>query len=205
MNRLKNYSKVVYDAQIIVYYSFQYEKYKLTGRTTKTRDLTQFLTNHGIKICVPSFIIDEINHKSIPKIVNEYVEDKRKPILEWPPKPSYGLILRLTDKVKANFENLQKKKYFNVLDYSPDEKSFKSMKLFFKNFNDKEKIKEFLTLKNSKKLSPSDEDMTLILFARDITAPLISNDWDITFFAEELVTNKLAYTIVNFKDISYPN
>ena len=42
MNRLKNYSKVVYDAQIIVYYSFQYEKYKLTGRTTKTRDLTQF-------------------------------------------------------------------------------------------------------------------------------------------------------------------
>lgn len=76
---------------------------------------------------------------------------------------------------------------------------------FFKNFNDKEKIKEFLTLKNTKKLSPSDEDMTLILFARDITAPLISNDWDITFFAEELVTNKLAYTIVNFKDISYPN
>lgn len=49
MNRLKNYSKVVYDAQIIVYYSFQYEKYKLTGRTTKTRDLTQFLTNMGLK------------------------------------------------------------------------------------------------------------------------------------------------------------
>lgn len=205
MDQFKNYSNVVYDAQIIVYYCFQYEKYKLTGRTTKTRDLTQFLTNNGIEICVPSFIINEINHKSIPKIVNDYVEDKRKPILEWPPKPTYGLVLKLTDRVRNNFENIQKKNYFNVVDYSPDENSFNSMKSFFKNFNDKEKINEFLTLKNAENLSPSDEDLMLILFARDIKAPLISNDWDITFFAEELANENLAYIIVNFKDLSYPN
>ncbi|MBQ8018458.1 MAG: hypothetical protein IJ258_10210 [Methanobrevibacter sp.] len=78
MDRFKNYSKVVYDAQIIVYYCFLYGKYKLTGHTTKARDLTQFLINNEIQICVPEFILDEINHKSIPKIVNEYVEDKRK-------------------------------------------------------------------------------------------------------------------------------
>ena len=47
MERFKNYSRVVYDAQIIVYYCFLYDKYKLTGRTTKTRDLTQFLVNNG--------------------------------------------------------------------------------------------------------------------------------------------------------------
>lgn len=205
MDQFKNYSNVVYDAQIIVYYCFQYDKYKLTGFTTKTRDLTQFLTNNGIEICVPSFIINEINHKSIPKIVNDYVEDKRKPILEWPPKPTYGLVLKLTDRVRNNFENIQKKNYFNVVNYSPDKNSFNSMKSFFKNFNDKEKINEFLTLKNAENLSPSDEDLMLILFARDIQAPLISNDWDITFFAEELANENLAYIIVNFKDISYPN
>lgn len=204
MDRFKNYSKVVYDAQIIVYYCFLYNQYKLTGLTTKTRDLTQFLTNNGIEICVPSFIIDEINHKSIPKIVNDYVEDKRKPILEWPPKPSYGLVLRLTDKVKSNFENLQKKKYFNVVDSCPDKTSFNSIQSFFKNFNDKEKLNDFLSLKNTENLSPSDEDMMLILFARDNKAPLISNDWDITFFAEELSNKNLAYIIVNFKDIAYP-
>ena len=47
MERFKNYSRVVYDAQIIVYYCFLYNKYKLAGRTTKTRDLTQFLVNNG--------------------------------------------------------------------------------------------------------------------------------------------------------------
>lgn len=65
MNRFKNHPKVVYDAQIIVYYCFLYKQYKLTGRTTKSRDLTQFLANNGISICVPSFIIDEIKHKTI--------------------------------------------------------------------------------------------------------------------------------------------
>ena len=95
MDRLKDYSSVVYDAQMIVYYCFLYGKYRLTGRTTKTRDLTQFLVNNGIKICVPDFIIDEINHKSIPKIVNDYVEDKRNPILEWPPRPSPGACFKI--------------------------------------------------------------------------------------------------------------
>lgn len=47
--------------------------------------------------------------------------------------------------------------------------------------------------------------MMLILFAQDNQAPLISNDWDITFFAEELINENLAFEIVNFKDISYPN
>ncbi len=205
MNRFKNHSKVAYDAQIIVYYCFLYKQYKLTDLTTKSRELTQFLVNNGMKICVPSFIIDEINHKTIPAIVNDYVEDKRKPILNWPPKPSHGLVLKLTDKVRDNFENLQKKNYFNVIDYSLDKILFNSIKSFFMNFNDEEKLNEFLDLKKTDKLSPSDEDMMLISFAKDKQMPLISNDWDITFFAEELINRKLACEIVNFKDISYPN
>lgn len=73
------------------------------------------------------------------------------------------------------------------------------------NFNNKEKLDEFLDLKNTDKLAPSDEDMMLILFAQDNQAPLISNGWDITFFAEELINENLTYEIVNFKDVSYPN
>jgi hypothetical protein len=205
MDRFNNYSGVAYDAQIIVYYCFSYKGYKLTGRTTKARDLTQYLVNNGTAIYVPDFIIDEIKHKSIPKIVNDYIEDRRKPILEWPPHPSHGLVLRLTDKVKANFENLQKKNYFNVVEYSPDEITFNTIKSFFMNFNDKDKLNEFLNLKNTNILSPSDEDIMLILFAKDKQIPLISNDWDITFFFEELADKNLAHEIVNFKDISYPN
>ena len=58
------------------------------------------------------------------------MEDKRKPILEWPPHPSNGLVLKLTDKVIKNFENLQKKSYFNVIEYSPDITFFDLINLF---------------------------------------------------------------------------
>lgn len=205
MDRFKNYSRVAYDAQIIIYYCFLYGKYRLTERTAKARDLTQYLVNNGTVICVPDFIINEINHKSIPRIVNDYVEDKRRPIIEWPPHPQYGLVLKLTDKVRDNFENLQKKNYFNVVEYSPDKREFNTIKSFYMNYNDKNKLNEFLNLKNTNKLSPSDEDMMLILFAKDNQLPLISNDWDITFFVEELVDKNLAHEIINFKNISYPN
>ena len=72
-------------------------------------------------------------------------------------------------------------------------------------FNDGYKLNEFFNLKGTNKLSPSDEDMKLILFAKEKKAPLISNDWDITFFSEELTNENLAYDIVSFNDISFLN
>ena len=47
------------------------------------------------KICVPAFVINEINHKTIPKIVTDYLENKRKPILEWPPHHSHGACFKV--------------------------------------------------------------------------------------------------------------
>lgn len=63
-----------------------------------------------------------------------------------------------------------------MVDYTPDKMSFNSIASFFMNFNDKEKLDEFLNLKNTDKLSSSDEDMMLILFAKELQSPLISND-----------------------------
>ena len=73
------------------------------------------------------------------------------------------------------------------------------------NFNDMKKLNEYYQRKHTNVLSPSDEDMSLILFANDIEAPLISEDWDVTFFYDELLNQNLAFEIYNFKSISYPN
>ena len=69
------------------------------------------------------------------------------------------------------------------------------------NFNDKDKLNEYYELKHTDELSPSDEDMKLILFAMEKNIPLISDDWDVTFFREELVQKNLANEIINFKEI----
>lgn len=63
-------------------------------------------------------------------------------------------------------------------------------------------MQNFLKLKNRSDQLPSDEDLKLILFSKHKKAPLISNDYDITFFAEELLENSLAYNIYEFKSIN---
>ena len=73
------------------------------------------------------------------------------------------------------------------------------------NFNDKDILNEFYALKHTEELSPSDEDMKLILFAMEKTAPLISDDWDVTFFRKELSNKNLAHEIINFKEIGFVN
>lgn len=67
MDRLKNDSQVVYDANIIIYYCFLYKTHKIVEKTTKTRKLTQILVDNNVEIVVPEFIIHEINNKRVSK------------------------------------------------------------------------------------------------------------------------------------------
>lgn len=205
MNRLKNESKVVYDANIIIYYCFLYKNHKIIEKTTKTRELTKYLVNNGVEIWVPEFIIHEIDYKGFPKIVEDYLNDKNNPIIDIDKKPTYGFTLRLVKKLKNNFKKLQQKEYFHIETYTPEKILFHSIKSFFSNFDNKNKLNEFYDMKKTDKLSPSDADMTLILFAMEKNAPLISNDWDVTFLSKELIHKNLAYKIINFKDINFVN
>lgn len=187
MDRFKRESEVVYDANIIIFYCFLYKTHRIVERTNKARKLTQYLVNNGVEIKVPEFIIHEINNKGFPKIVDDYLNDKRNVIVDVSRNPPHGLTLRLVQKLQNNFKNLQKKDYFHIEEYEPEEKLFDSIKSFFMNFNDKDKLNEFYALKHADELSPSDADMKLILFAMEKNAPLISDDWDVTFFKKELV------------------
>lgn len=205
MDRFKNKTEVVYDANILIFYCFLYKNHRIVEKTTKTRHLTQYLVDNGVEIIVPEFIIHEINNKGFPKIVDDYLNDKRNVIVDVSKNPPHGFTLRLVQKLQNNFKNLQKKDYFHTESYEPEEKLFNSIKSFFRNFNDKDKLNKFYALKHTDELSPSDEDMKLILFAMQRDSPLISDDWDITFFREELSQKNLAHEIINFKEIGFVN
>lgn len=47
--------------------------------------------------------------------------------------------------------------------------------------------------------------MELIAFSKDIKSPIISNDYDITFFADELFEKGLSDRIYNFLDLDIYN
>lgn len=205
MDRFKNESEVVYDANIIIFYCFLYKTHRIVEKTNKARKLTQYLVNNGVGIMVPEFIIHEINNKGFPKIVNNYLNDKKNVIVDVSKNPPHGLTLRLVQKLQNNFKKLQKKDYFHIEEYEPEEKLFNSIKSFFINFNDENKLNKFYALKHTNVLYPSDEDMKLILFAMEKNAPLISDDWDVTFFREELAQINLAQEIINFKEIGFVN
>ena len=192
MDRFKNETEVVYDANIIIFYCFLYKTHRIVEKTTKTRQLTQYLVNNGVEIRVPEFIIHEINNKGFAKIVDNYLNEKKNIIVDVSKNPPHGFTLRLVKKLQNNFKNLQKKDYFHIEKYEPEEKLFDSIKSFFRNFNDKTKLNEFYDLKHAEELSPSDEDMKLILFAMKRTAPLISNDWDVTFFKKRISSKKFS-------------
>lgn len=109
MDRFKNESEVVYDANIIIFYCFLYKTHRIVEKTNKARKLTQYLVNNGVGIMVPEFIIHEINNKGFPKIVNNYLNDKKNVIVDVSKNPPHGLTLRLVQKLQNNFKNSRKK------------------------------------------------------------------------------------------------
>lgn len=113
MDRFKKNSKVVYDANIVIYYCFLYKTHRIIEKTNKTRKLTQYLVDNGVEIWIPEFIIHEIDNKRFPKIVDEYLNDKKNVIVDVSKNPSYGFTLRLMKKLKDNFKNLQQKRLFS--------------------------------------------------------------------------------------------
>ena len=66
-------------------------------------------------------------------------------------------------------------------------------------------IKAFLKAKHKTKIVPSFEDMALIAYSKEKNIPIITNDKDLTFFAEELIKRKLSCEIIALQDLDIYN
>lgn len=191
MDRLKNKTHVIYDANIIIYSLFP-EKYKIPLLTALAKDLNNFLFNQESEIMVPHFIILEIERKGYYHVINDYFKDLR-------PASRFQLMIKL----RHNFEKLKKHEMFSQEYYQPSEELLESIDNVFADFNNLDNIDEYFMRKHTDVLNPSIEDKKLILFSKYKQCPVISNDLDLTFFKEELRKRNLVYEIIDFKSINF--
>ena len=203
MENLKTFNCVSYDSMIIIYYCFNIENYKLIEFTNKSHILTEYLVQNNIKINIPSFLVSEIKRKDTMQMINQYISSKQ--ITNIPNNPNFAFKLGLEFKFKTKFKKLLKKEWFNVNEYEPPTELYEPIETFFKDLAKDEKYNEFLKKKNRNNPVPSFEDIGLMAFSKEKQCPIISNDNDITFFAEDLIKNKLTDKIFDFNKLDIYN
>ena len=203
MNRLKDYEKVIYDSNIIIYYCFKTKETKIIELTDITHILTEFLVKNQSKITVPNFIIDEIMNIDIPQMISEMIKSGK--LTNMPKYTDYSFQFTLSLKLQKKFRKMQEKDWFLIEVYFPTKNLYKQIEDFFKGLEYHPLIKEFLRLKQKTSPIPSFEDIGLIAYSKQKGHPIITNDRDITFFCEELVKNKLSGEIFALQDLDIYN
>ena len=92
-----------------------------------------------------------------------------------------------------------------MVDYIPPAELVAPLMKFFKSLINHPKYDEFSKKKNRDTTIPSFEDLGLMAFSKDKEYPIISNDNDLTFFADELYEKDLTNEIFNFNDLDTYN
>lgn len=203
MNRLKN-QLITYDSNILVYYSFLTKNHQIKELTSKTHKLTEYLINNNSKILVPQFLVDEINRLTFSKIVSDYMSNGYE-VTNLPKNPTFLFKIELEGKLHKKFKNFLKKDWVIVDDGIPSENLVNGIEKFFINLEYPPQKQEFLNLKKREDLKPSNVDIMLIAFSKEMGSILISNDYDLTFFAEELFEKDLSNRIFSLKELDIYN
>ena len=89
-----------------------------------------------------------------------------------------------------------------IYNFQLNDEDRKSLEDFFLNI-DENTLKEFLRNKNRNTPIPADGDLLLMTFSKKIQSPIVSNDRDFTFFADELYNQNLAHEIISFESLPY--
>ena len=172
--------------------------------TSKSRALTEFLINQNTNIIVPKFVIDEIEKKGFYRILDEYLNSENINRIIGLPKPLNDLFrYNFFRKIRTNFTNFQKNSHVLCLDLMPNAISINLLEQFFDEFCDESKLMEFYARKHTNSFNPSKEDLMLMALSKDLNIPVISNDYDITFFSDELHEKNLVGDIISFSSIQY--
>ena len=204
MERLKGQSKITYDTNILVYYCFSTKKHKIKELTSKTHILTEYLIKNNTKIIIPKFIVDELNKVTFSKIVSDYVS-KSSEVTNLPKNPTFLFRIELKGKIMKKFNTLINKEWVLIESELPDAHLVTKIEDFFDKLDVHPQKQHFLNLKKRDKLMPSDIDIKLIAFSKEMESILISNDYDLTFFADELFEKNLSNRIFGLKELDIYN
>ena len=129
----------------------------------------------------------------------------KRQLTNMPKDAGFFVKMKLELKVKNKFLQLQQKNWFLIDDYSPSEDSVDDIRNFFQNLSSHPKINDFLKLKRSTSSVPSVEDMSLLVFSYEFSYPIITNDYDLSFFSYELFEKNLSNRIFNLNELNIFN
>jgi len=193
----KSEKKVIYDANSIIYYCFMHEEkikgkrvtIRVMGLTNRIQSLTEQFLAEGFEIETISGVMKEIFDKSIAKIVDEFCDDyQTKSLIGLPEraKISSRIRLRLARKTEEKIRRLQKKAWFKVIDYHPDERELRKVKDFYLSLSGTPKMEEHMRKKRTRVPYPSDIDMALLTYSKKTGNQIVTSDSDLIDFKEEL-------------------
>lgn len=198
MERLIRKPAILYDANLIVYYCFFVKigtnRVRIIELTNKTRDLTHKLIPNT-KIVTIKMVIGELKLKTITTIVSEYLKTPHR-LTGLPRKGRHALRWKLIDAIEKNLDELIEKQWFEVKDYSPDDRQVTNLKQFFLNLTTDQRMIKLMAKKGRSSPIPSSVDNALICCSDNDQCILVSNDFDITCFSEELKNDSLCHEII---------
>ena len=203
MDRLKNYEKLSYDSNIIIYYCLKTKETRVIELTDKTHELTRFLVNNKSFITVPNFIMNEISKIDIPKMISKMIKERSLTCI--PKDSNYSFQFTLAMKLEKNLKKMQANDWFIIEMYYPSKDIFEAIEDFFNSLEDHPQIEEYLKSKHKNSPVPSFEDMALIAFSKEKNCPVITNDKDLTFFAKELLEKNISGEIFALQDLDIYN
>ena len=150
-----------------------------------------------------NFIIAEIERKGFLAIIDDYLNDENiHRIYNHPKNVDETFKFKLLRKIRNNYKKLRQNDNFLIEEYCPSEELMDSINNAFEKFDSLPNIWKFYSSKSTDCLNPSKEDKMLILFSKEKECPVISDDFDITFFHKELFNLGLVNEIIEFRSIS---
>ncbi|MEI8015292.1 MAG: hypothetical protein WCH20_10705 [Nitrospira sp.] len=203
MQRLKDFSYIIYDANCIVYHCFFVDlqvgsaTVTVTSRfTIHTRQLTDKLIANNKKVTTTQSAFDEVRECLYAAVEDRmaYREVEHQLGYAQGEHVSEQVKLKVLLSVEKHAQKLPTNSWFSVdANFIPDGNAIKTLRDFFARQNP-------LTLGKSK--SPGQVDLELVNFGVQRQWPLVTNDRGISNSAEQLRTANLATFIYYLMDLN---
>lgn len=181
------------DANCLVYYCLRFDEHFQNTLLNLYHPLSDYVLqtiapviHAGRFVGSTSAVLSEIPDKGAEELVDDFLYNSHiRGILTGigidtvPPR----VVGRWQDAFMRKFKKLRSKEWFREIAFMPSETELEGAKAFYRSLAGKATMADHIARKG--KDCPSNEDLGLAIYARQIGVPLLSNDGDFTKFVED--------------------
>lgn len=210
MQALLRYEHVIYDANCIVYYCFKIEEKDIDGNTVpilgpeteKARRITRSLMRNKKSVLTLKIAWQEAREilpgKALESLIQEgYIQRHLRTSGAIPPALKFKLAKALSEQL----ERMATERWFVInTAFVANPQRIEAVRELYRQFalnpTTQNRIPPF-------KGDPSVVDISLLLYSKEIRAPLLTNDREIYNFAPELAMNGFCEVVRGFREVRF--